>query len=341
MTTLSPTAGVTRLRAFQLGLETTPLTQHAATRRMPWSFAPDVNPNWTDVTSDTGTLDPAVAPYRTAYDVTGTSTGQLFANDTATLISAGVMGGLSFTGGGTAKTLTAAPASTTQDVFDTWTGEWYDDATADAFAGTGGLVDSMSFTYPQNLGPIEHSANWRFANAVYPATPTAALLVDAAPIPLFAADTVVSIDSTAGGIGVTPFTNQVYDIAITLSNNLDPKRFQNGSNTRFQIAGYSRGARTMTVAITFAKATAAIAEVVAWLGASPTERFLQISTASPSLAQAAVPYSLRWRIPGFWFTRSDQTVNSNTAFQLLAHGIYDATLTYPFQVVAVGTRTSL
>jgi hypothetical protein len=148
---------------------------------MPWSFAPTVNPNWTDVTSDTGTLDPAVAPYRTAFDVTGQTTGQLFANDVPNLISGGIMGGLSFTGGGTAKTLTAAPSATSQDVFDTYTGEWFDDATGDAFAGTGGVIEHINLSYPQDLGPILHTADWRFANAVYPATPTGALNVDAAP----------------------------------------------------------------------------------------------------------------------------------------------------------------
>jgi hypothetical protein len=99
VTTLTPIAGTTRLRAFQLGLETSPLTEHAATRRMPWSFAPTVDPHWTFSTADTGTLDEAIAPYRMALDVTGTTTGELFANDVPTLGSAGIMGGISAVGG--------------------------------------------------------------------------------------------------------------------------------------------------------------------------------------------------------------------------------------------------
>mgnify|MGYP000417420280 CR=1 FL=1 len=53
------------------------------------------------------------------------------------------------------------------------------------------------------------------------------------------------------------------------------------------------------------------------------------------------PYEMRWRIPGYWFTRSEQAINSNTAFQLTAQAIYDQTLTYPFNVYSVGTRASL
>ncbi len=341
MTTLSPILGVTRLRAFQLGLETTPLTQHAATRRMPWSFTPSVDPHWTTPTADTGTLDPAIAPYRQASDITGTSTGECYANDMPNLLSAAIMGGISATTSGTAKTWTYAPASTSQDVFDTFTGEWFDDATGDAQAYPGGVVEQVTFTYPQDLGPITHSADWRFSNVVYPATPTGALSVDTQPTPLFAADTVLSINDTAGSIGITPFQNQVYDIAITLTNNLDIKRFQNGSNTRFQVANYGRGARAFSLVVTFAKATQAIAEAVKWLGSAPTERFFEINTQSTALASAGIPYSLRWRVPGYWFTRTEETINSNTGFQLMANAIYDSTLTYPFQVVSVGQRASL
>jgi len=38
---------------------------------MPWSLAPTVDPHWTNPTADTGTLDQAIAPYKTAVDVTG------------------------------------------------------------------------------------------------------------------------------------------------------------------------------------------------------------------------------------------------------------------------------
>lgn len=338
---LTPIAGSIRLRAFQLGKETTFKTQVAATRRMPWALVPVTDPHWTFTTADTGTLDEAIAPYRLATDITGTATGELFSNDVPTIISAGVLGGLSLTGGGTAKTITGAPASTSQDVFDTYTAEWFDDATGDAFAYTGGIIEKFVLTYPQNLGPIQASVDWRFANVVYPATPTGSLSVDAAPVPLFMADTVLSVDSAAGSIGISPLLSQVHDITVTYTNNIDVKRFANGSNTRFQVAGYGRGARMVEVAVSFAKATGAIAEVTNWLNANPVERFIDISTTSTVNAQASTPHSLRIRMGGYWFTRTEQTINSNSAFQLVGRNIYDTTLGYPFQMQSVSTRTAL
>jgi hypothetical protein len=169
---LTPLAGSTRLRAFQLGLEGTPLTQTAATRRMPWSFAPTVDPHWTFPTADTGTLAQAIAPYRLALDVTGVATGQLFADDVPGLMGPSIQGGISpSTVGGTGKSWAWQPATTSQDVFDTVTAEWFDDATADAWTGVGGVCTGWTLTYPQNLGPIELSSNWRLASVVYPATP--------------------------------------------------------------------------------------------------------------------------------------------------------------------------
>lgn len=342
MTALTPQAGVTRLRAFQLGLESAFKTAVPATRRMPWAFSPTVNPNWTKTTADTGTLDLAIAPYATALDVTGTATGQLFSNDAPTLISAGVMGGLSFTGGGTAKTLTAAPSSTTQNVFDTYTGEAFDDATADAWSFSGGIITDFQLEYPQDQGPINLTANWRFAKiAAYPATPTPALTVDTSPVPLYCADTKFYINDTSGAIGTTQLVDQIYGATLGVQNNIDVKRWANGNSTRFEVGNYGRGERVLDFMWTFAKATAAIAEAAKWIAASPTERYAEIHTTSLVEAQTAVPHQLIWRIPGYWFTRADLAINTNTAFSLSGQQIVDSGLGYPFQVTSISTRTSL
>lgn len=338
---LTPIAGVTRLRAFQLGLETTAFTQHAATRRMPWSFAPTVDPHWTFPTADTGTLDQAIAPYQTATDITGVATGQLYSNDTPSLYAGAVLGGVTPVNAGGVSTWTYAPSSLTQDDFDTQTGEWFDDATADAWAGAGGVVDSFTLTGPQDLGPITLSANWRFGKAIYPATPTGALTVDLNPAPLFAADTTLYIDTGAGSIGISPITDALYDWSLTLNNNLDLKRFQNGSNTRFQIVNYGRGLRELTATFNFAKSTQAIAESVKWLTATPTERYVSLDTQSQVLISGSTYHRQRIRFGGFWTTRADTTINSNTGFQLTCHNVYDPTLTYPFQVFLTNTRSSL
>lgn len=339
---LTPIPGASRLRALQLGIESTFKTQVAATRRMPWSFVPDVNPNTTFPTADTGTLDMAIAPYQTGYDITGGATGQLYANDTPALFSASVMGGISpTTPSGTARRWTYAPASKTIDVFDTFTGEWYDDATGDAWAGTGGVINDWTLDYPQDQGPINLTANWRFAKQVYPATPTAGLNPDLNPVPLFMTDTELYINDTAGAIGTTKISDTLYAASISYNNNIDLKRWANGSNTRFQIGNYGRGPRVITFSITVAKSAAAIAEAVKWIAASPSERFLELRTTSTVAASAGVPYSMSIRIPGFWLTRVPTDVNTNTAFTLAGQNVYDATLTYPFRVVVDTTDTTV
>lgn len=338
---LTPLAGSTRLRAYQLGLEGTPLTQTAATRRMPWSFAPAVDPHWTFPTADTGTLDQAIAPYRTALDVTGTATGQLFANDVPALMCASIKGGVTpSTVGGTGKSWVWQPASTSQDVFDLFTSEWFDDATADAWAGTGGIIEAWTLTYPQNLGPIELSAAYRYAAPVYPATPTGALTVDTSPVPLYMADTELYINDTSGAIGTTKISDTLYDASVSYTGNIDPKRFANGNSIRFDVQNYGRGERVIGYMINGTKNAAMVAEAVKWIGASPTERFMELRTIAVPFAGSGQPYSMSIRIPGYWLTRAETTIANNTAFSLSGHQIYDAGLAYPFRVAAVTTEAT-
>ena len=338
---LTPVPGASRLRAFQLGKETTFKTQVAATRRMPWSAAPTVDPHWTFPTADTGTLDQAIAPYRMAIDITIAATGQLMANDAFTVLSAGVMGGLVIGTSGTSKNLTAAPASITADVFDTYTGEWFDDAVADAWAASGGIIEHFALEYPQDQGPINLTADWRFAKAFYPATPTAALVTDLTPAPLYMADTEIYLNDTSGAIETTKLSDIFYDLTVDYQNNIDLKYFANGSNSAFEVQNYGRGERVITVTANGAKQTAWIAEAVKWIGASPTERFMGIKTTARVAAGVGIPYSFDIRLPGYWMTRADGLVNTNTAFSLTLHQVYDATLGYPFRAAVVGTRAAL
>ena len=340
---LTPIAGVSRLRAFQMGIEGTFKTQVPATRRLPWAFVPAVDPHWTASTADTGTLDLAIAPWRLASDITGTvSNAELFGDDVPTIISMGVMGGLPLGTSGTAKTFTAQPASTSQDVFDTYTAEAYDDATADSWAFTGGILESFTLDYPQNLGPILFGGTFRFAaNAPYPATPTGALNVDLAPVPMFAADTEVYINDTSGAIETTKLSDIFYDSQLSYTNNIDVKRFQNGSNSRFEVANYGRGERVIQFTAQGAKQTSWLNEAAKWIGQNPTERFFGIKTTSPVLASVGIPYSLDIRFPGYWMTRAWTTVNTNTAFQLVSHQVYDPVLGYAVKIASVSKRAAL
>ena len=339
---LTPIAGVSRLRAYQMGKESTFKTQVAATRRFPWSFAPTVDPHWTTPTADTGTLDPALPPYRMGGDYTGQATGALAANDAPYLWSALLKGGVTPTAASGADTWHYVPASTSQDTFDTFTAEWSDDATGDGFAYTGGVLDRLQLQYPQDGGPIQVTADWRFADVVYPSAPTGSLNVDLSPTWLYATDTALYIDSVAGSIGITQLTNTMYDGTVTINNNLDIKRFANGSNARFQVANYGRGARLIEATFTFAKSSAAITEATDWLNANATERFLVLDTVSTATAgTGSAKYQQKLKFAGYWFTRSDPTVNSNTAIQLVCHGVYDSTLAYPIDVTVVNTLSAL
>jgi len=339
---LTPIPGVTRLRALQIGKESTFKTQVAATRRMPWSFQPTVDPQWTFPTADTGTLDQAIAPYRMALQGTGQSTGQLAFNDIPTILGFGVKGGLSGSGGGAAKTWTAAPASTSQDTFDTGTVEFFDDASSDAFTAVGCVITRFQLDYPQDMGPIYATCDWRMAKlATYPATPTSSLNVDQAPTYAFMADTEFYVNDTAGAIETTKLSDIVYDASVIYENNVDVKYFANGSNSRFEVANYGRGERVITLALNGAKQTAWLSEAAKWIGANPTERFFGLKTTSTVTADTGTPYSFDIRIPGYWLTRDWTEINTNTGFRLTAHQIYDQTLTYPAQLVAVTTRSAL
>jgi hypothetical protein len=227
--TVAALPGNVRLRAFQLGKETTFGTAVPATRRFGWTFAPTVDPHWTFPTSDTGTLDNALPPYRMAVDVTGTITGPLAFNDAPYLWAALAKGGVTPTGGGTAKTWAYAPASTSQDIFEIFTGEWGDDTT-DQFQYADGVLDSLTLTYPQDLGPITVDGTaYRFASVAYPVARTGGLQVDPAPTWAYAADTSYYFNDTAGAIDTTQLVNSVHDVTLVVNNNLDVKRFQNGS----------------------------------------------------------------------------------------------------------------
>lgn len=339
---LTPLAGSTRLRAYQIGLEGTALTQTAATRRMPWNFTPSVDPHWTFPTADTGTLDQAIAPYRMAEDDTGTIDGQLYYNDVPALMGPSVKGNVTpSTVGGTGKSWAWAPASTSQDVFDTLTGEAFDDATADAWAFPGTIITDWTLTYPQDLGPLTLSGTTRSSKSVYPATPTAGLTPDLNPTPVYMADTGLYINDTAGAIGTTQISDTLYDASVTYTGNIDVKRFANGNSVRFNVANYGRGERVIGYTINVTKDAAAVAEAVKWIGASPTERFLELRTSSLVFAGSGQPYSLSIRIPGFWISRAWTTINSNTGFSLTGHQVYDGTLTYPFRIACINTQATV
>ena len=325
--TVAALPGNVRFRAFQLGKATTFGTPVARTRRMPWRFNPTIDPHWTFPDVDTGTLDPAIAPYRMAMDVTGQATGPLAANDAPALWALLLKGGVAPSGPvDSAYTWQFTAAATSSDPFELVTADWGDEVVGDQMVLNDGILEGLQLTYPQDLGPIQVSADFRFASATLPGTATAGLSVDTNPAWLYAADTMLYANDNAGAMGITPLTNTMHDVTVQISVNPDIKRFANGSNANFAVAGYGRGPRTLQSTFTFAKSTVALAEVAKWLNANPQERFLSLDTTTRKLIGLSSYYAQRLRFAGYWFTRSEAEIGSNTGVQLVCNHIYDPAL---------------
>jgi hypothetical protein len=343
--------GFTRFRKWQVGKETTLGTAVAATRVLPYRGVLTANPNWTDPDVDTGSLDPIVAPYRTAIDATSTMTGKAAYDDLPYLYSGTFKGGVTPTGGGAAKTWTYTAASLTADPFETFTGQFGDDAdtTLGGWAQpVGGTIEQLQLNGPDDLGAFDVNAQWRFADvngwgnhALSGTVPTPALTVDANSKWMYLADTELYIDSTAGTIGTTKISDAVHNVSISIDNNLDQKRFANGSNARFSLAGYGRGARVIEVTVVFAKSTATQAEAFDVFSLSPVNRYVEIRTTAPDIITGSTHYSNSIKVPLRYRTRADGERNNNTIVTLVGRAFYDSTLTYAIQAVCVNALTAL
>lgn len=336
-------AGQTRFRRNQFAKQTVIGTAVAATRRVPWRGPIVVNPNRTDPDVDVGSLDPVVSPFPTARDVDGTKEGPIAFNDLPIRWSAGGKGGVSPTGGGTAKTWTFQLASLTADAFDYWTNEFGDDTEAtDGIIGFGGVIDTLEESMPEDLGPWTINDDWIFAGATLGSNLTDGLSVDAAPIWAFGADTQFFLDSAAGSIGITPLTNTVHSATLRISNNLDRKRFANGSNTRFQLANYGRGEREIEFTIVMAKSAAAITEANTLDDDPVPNRYWGIDTQSTALAQTpSTFYRYRRRFPARLFERAEGEIGGNATIELTYRGFYDSTTGYAMFAEIVNTLGAL
>ena len=338
--------GFTRLRKSQIGKQTVIGTAVAATRRLPWRGIIEVNPNRTDPDVDTGTLDPAIIPYPMARDVTWNPAAPLTYDDLPYRLSAALKGGVTPTGSAAAGyTWTYAAASTSADAFEYYTVETADDTAAtDGIRGSGGVVNSFSEEMPEDLGPWTFSDEWIFANADLAQDITAALSVDETPAYVFGADTELWVDANAAGIGTTWWTDALHSAQLTISNNLDQKRFANGanaSNSRFRLSGYGRGAREIELVLTVAKTAATMAEAATLDDDPVPQRFIQLTSTSTQAAGATTKYSYRRRGCFTLRSRAEGEIGGNATIVLTYRAMYNATLGYGFQAVVVNALAAL
>lgn len=337
-----PIQGLTRLRYVQIGKQSALATSVPATRRVPWRGIITLDPQRTDPDVDTGTIDPAIIPYNMAHNVELPATGPLIYNDLPFRLAAALVGGVVASGGGSAKTHDYQLASLTSDPFDYFTIETGDDtAASDGIEGYGGVIDSWEETMPEDLGPWTFSDNWVFADATLATDKTGALTVDTSPTFVMGAHTTVYKDSTPGSIGVSPLTDAVHGVTLRGNNNLDRKRFANGSNGLFALSGYGRGPREIELELTVAKTAATMAER-ATLDDDPVPvRYFMVDTSSTALITGATYYSYKRR--GAFTLRSarDGEIGGNATIILTYRAIYDTTLGYAYRATVVNTLASL
>lgn len=336
-----PIQGLTRFRRNQWGKQSSFASNTSATRRMPWRGAIEVDPARTDPDVDVGSLDPILAPFLGPQTVTQGVEIPAFAYDDAPYFwSALIKGGVTPTGGGAAKTWTFQAASLTADDFDYFTVEYGDDVATDFMIGGSGTADGGEIGFGDDLGVFTGSLDMIYARAQLGTGPTGGLVIDDTPQWVYGAHTEVYLDTTYSAIGTTRIVDAVHGATVRITNNLDQKRFANGSNTAFQLSGYGRGAREIEVELVLAKTTATVAEFVTLDDTPVPERFIELRTVSPETVGGS-NYSQSVRIAGHLISRSDGELGGNSTVTLTYRGRYDSDLGYAVRAQVVCGLASL
>jgi hypothetical protein len=349
-----PIQGFTRLRRHLFGRQSVFGNAEPATRAYPFSGVPDVNLNWTDPEGDFGSIDPIAPPTRGAAEPVASLTAPVLNyNDLPLALSAFFGGSVDPTGGGTAKTWVHSPASLTADDFDVFTYEFGDDVTTDWFQLRDGVLSDFEVS-GEDQGALTASMTWAFAHAASTGSTDSpvegsvphALSVDSAAIPVYLKDATLYIDSTAGAIGGTAITDALHAFRLRCSQELDRKRFANGTQ-EFEISGYGRGARTIEFEATFAKTADTVgtgSESDAWMSDTAVNRHVRLEFISTEFAQTAgspdIPYSWIVDLPLRYYTRAEGERGGNTVVVLTGHTYYDSTHTFAFESTLVNTLTS-
>lgn len=331
--------GFARLRKHQFGKQTTFGSNTGATRALPYRGAIVVDPGREIPDVDTGSIDPILAPYSGALTITSSLEGKLAYNDAPYLWAALLKGGVTATGG-TDKTWTFQAASLNPlDAYDYLTHEWGDDV-QNIIAGSS-ILDSLSLSFDDTLGAWDTSQDWIAARASFQTGLTGGLTVDSSPTWVYGADTEVYLDTAYGSIGTTKLTDTVRGLTIDISANTDVKRYANGSNTRFQAAGYGRGGREITVTIVCEEQASVLTEVATLDDDPVPNRYFEARTTSPVIITGAIPYSQSVRIPVRLISAESGEIGGNATYALTYRGFHSSNLGYAIRAVVVNTLASL
>lgn len=341
-----PIAGATRFRQWAFSAaQSAHGTAGTPSQAFPWRGTPDVNPNWTDIDDvDVGSIDQALSPYPMQRDTSVTLEGPADYNSLNVALNGGVRGGVSPSGSGP-YTWTNTALSLTATTLDEFSAQWGDDYGADDFRFVDGIVEQIEITFPDDLGPARISTNWYFGTAQNNVTKVASLVVPSNLPLIFAADTALYINDTAGAIGTTQISNALHGGRIRITNTIDRKRFMNGSNSRFAVAGFTLAEREIEAEFTFAKADAIVglgsSELRKLFQASPSTRFVQLKSISTEIAGGSTAYSWTQDLPLTWRTRGDGEMGGNTTVTLTGRGRYESGIGYAYKSVVVNANATL
>lgn len=345
---MSPIAGFTRFRQWAFsGAQSGHGTGSTPIGTVPWRGTPDLNPNWTDIEDvDTGSIDPVLSQYRTAHDITATLEGPADFDSLVLPLNAGVRGAVTPTGAGAAKTWTHTALSLTATALDEISASWGDDFGQDDLRFRDGIVEQIELSFDEGLGPWRISTQWRFGYVdPFVTKPTGLTLASNLPL-IFGADTALYIDATGAGIGVTQISQALHMARIRIANTIDVKRFADGSNSRFAVAGYGLAGRTIEAEFNFAKTTAvagySASELRNVLNQDPVTRYLKLGVISPALIPTtATPYSLDLRLPLQWTKPGWGERGNNSMVTLSGRAQWDAGLAYAIKSVIVNGNAAL
>jgi hypothetical protein len=337
---MPPFQGFIRFRRHLVGKQSSFGSNTAGTRWLPYRGAIVVDPARTDPDVDVGSLDPVLAPFAGPLGVTGTWEGFGAFDDLPYLYSAGLKGGVTPTGA-TAMSWVYQVASLTADDFDYFTDQWGDDVSSDFITGGSGVINTLELAFGDDLSAWTVNAELVYARAQIGTGPTGGIVLDDTPQWMYGADTEVYVDSVYSSIGTTKWTDTVHAATFRLNNNLDLKRFANGSNTRFQLAGYGRGPREIEVEIVAAKSAVAIAERATLDDTPAPERFIELKTTSPEIITGSTPYSNSIRVSAYLVSATDGEFGGNSTITFTYRGRYDSDLGYAARLAVVNTLSSL
>jgi hypothetical protein len=310
-----------------------------ASRILPYRGPIKVEPNRTQPDVDTGSLDPILASFRGATDVTGTWEGKAAFDDLPYIYHCAIKGGVTATGTDP-YTWTYQAASLTADSLGFVVDEWGDDVTSDVITGGGGTLNTWELSFGEDLSAFDFSGELFYARGSFEGGFTGALTIDAVPEWVYGAHTVIYMDTVAGSIGITPLVDAIHGATFNVNNNLDRKRFANGSNVGWELAGFGRGPREVEFKLTVAKTTATIAEAQTLDDTPVPTRYFDLKTTSTETT-GGTPYSNSIRFPAELIGRDDSTINNNDVIELTYRGKYDATLGYAIRAVAVNSLSAL